>query len=65
MILLYRLKKYDVKAYKDYRLWVKQRLFKQNKEALSGMEFGDRIASLQHTFDNLEEDYRSILKSLK
>lgn len=65
MVSLHRLKKYDAKAYKDYRLEVKQRLYRQNKETLLSMEFGDRIASLQHTFDAVEQDYQLILKSIK
>lgn len=65
MILLHRLKKYDPKSRQEFRLWVKQRLYKQNKETLMDMEFGDRIAQLQHTFDAVEEDYKAILECLK
>jgi histone acetyltransferase 1 len=64
MIMLHRLNKYDAQSYAQYRLWVKQRLYKQNKDALMEVEFGDRIAKLQHTFDNVEQDYRAILKSI-
>ncbi|KAI8906052.1 histone acetyltransferase type B catalytic subunit [Gorgonomyces haynaldii] len=65
ILLLYRLPKYDPKKYKEYRLFVKQRLYNKNREVLKEMEFGDRLAALQHTFDAVEEDYRAVLKSIQ
>lgn len=62
--MLHRLKKYDARAYKEYRLHVKQRLYKKNCEVLEGLDIGDRIAKLQHTFDAVEQDYLAILKAI-
>ncbi|KAI8897822.1 acyl-CoA N-acyltransferase [Globomyces pollinis-pini] len=61
ILLLKATLKWDAKSFRDYRIYIKKRLYKKNKDALMGMEFGDRLAALQHTFDAVEEDYRALL----
>lgn len=78
MVLLKRTSKFDAKSIRAYRLFVKQRsgleivlllmdscrLYKKNRDVLEGMELGDRIQALQHTYDNIEQDYQQILSRL-
>jgi histone acetyltransferase 1 len=59
--MLKRLNKWDAKAVKNYRLFVKQRLYKKNREVLEEMEFGERLVKLQQTFELVEQDYLALL----
>lgn len=64
MALLRRLKKSNTRQYKAYRLQVKQRLFKHNKEALKDLDRFERIEKLDETYRSVEEDYYRLLQVL-
>ncbi|KAF9975599.1 histone acetyltransferase 1 [Actinomortierella ambigua] len=64
LALLRNLDKRDKAAYKEFRLQVKQRLYKHNAEALSTMDRRERIDKLHDTFLRVEEDYLRILSLL-
>jgi histone acetyltransferase 1 len=64
ILLLKRLKKWDAEAVREYRLFVKKRIYKKNKEVLEDMDLGDRINKLQQTFELVEEDYLEIITKL-
>ena len=64
IVLLSSIKSWDITSYTNFRLFVKKRLYKKNKDVLGEMEFGDRIAALQHTFEAVEQDYRQVLLSI-
>ncbi|PVV05186.1 hypothetical protein BB560_000298 [Smittium megazygosporum] len=63
LCLLRRLNKkpLDSKEVKEYRIWVKKRLFRQNYDVLIGMSPEDRKAKLAETYDNIIQDYNRIL----
>ncbi|KAK9321206.1 acyl-CoA N-acyltransferase [Lipomyces orientalis] len=61
MALLRRLKKSDRNSYRKYRLQVKQRLFKHNKEALKDLDKFERIAKIDEAYRSVEEDYYRLL----
>lgn len=48
-----------------YRLWVKTRIYRQNKDVLTQLDKGDRVDKLQVTYENLVEDYKRLLKKMK
>ncbi|KAK9449649.1 acyl-CoA N-acyltransferase [Limtongia smithiae] len=64
MALLRRLRKSDVRKYKAYRIFVKQRLFKFNKEALKELSLEDRIDRLDETYRGVELDYYRLLHAV-
>ncbi|KAI9779559.1 MAG: histone acetyltransferase 1 [Peltula sp. TS41687] len=53
----------EQKAYRLWRLLVKQRIYKRNSSLLTGMDFVDRAEKLDDTLDDLEADYVRILES--
>lgn len=59
--LLGNLDKKDKRAYKIYRLLVKGRIYKQNKDALSQLDRLDRIDKLHDTYVHVEDDYYRLL----
>ncbi|KND02790.1 histone acetyltransferase catalytic subunit HAT1 [Spizellomyces punctatus DAOM BR117] len=65
MALLRNLKLKDKKAYQAYRMQVKRRIFRQNEEALMGLEKELRLEKLDETYVAVEEDHRRILERLK
>ncbi|KAL2913179.1 histone acetyltransferase 1 [Polyrhizophydium stewartii] len=65
IVLLHRLKRLDARANKQYRLFVKARIFRQNREVLESIEFDERLDKLQSTYLGLIEDYRNVLESLQ
>lgn len=60
LMLKYTLK-WDPVAKKEYRLYVKQRLYNKNREVLDSMDVGDRFQKLQETYELVEEDYVEIV----
>ena len=52
---------WDARSVKEYRLWVKKRIYNKNRDVLEEMEFGERVSKLQETFDLVEKDYIAIL----
>ncbi|KAK9728981.1 histone acetyltransferase 1 [Basidiobolus ranarum] len=64
MALLKKLDKRNSKAARAYRLYVKARLYRFNEEALSSMEYNDRLVKLEETYRSVEEDYYRLLNSL-
>ncbi|KAK7207028.1 acyl-CoA N-acyltransferase [Myxozyma melibiosi] len=64
MALLRRLKKSNARQYKAYRLQVKQRLYKHNREALKDLDRFERVDKLDETYRGVEEDYYRILQVL-
>ncbi|RUP48492.1 acyl-CoA N-acyltransferase [Jimgerdemannia flammicorona] len=62
--LLKKLNKTNTKDYKDYRLQVKERLYKFNQESLKQLEHEERIEKLHETYQGIEEDYHRILNLL-
>ncbi|TPX64464.1 hypothetical protein SpCBS45565_g05839 [Spizellomyces sp. 'palustris'] len=65
MALLQNLKLKDKKAYQAYRMQVKRRIFRQNEEALMGLEKELRLEKLDETYVAVEEDHHRILARLK
>jgi histone acetyltransferase 1 len=49
---------------KEYRLWIKKRVFKKNKDVLMDMSVQDRIVALEDTFRRIESDYLDLIKSV-
>ncbi|RKP12064.1 acyl-CoA N-acyltransferase, partial [Piptocephalis cylindrospora] len=49
---------------KPYRLSVKRRLYRHNREVLRDMETEERVEKLEETYQNVVEDYHRILESL-
>ncbi|ORX99787.1 histone acetyltransferase type B [Basidiobolus meristosporus CBS 931.73] len=64
MALLKKLDKRNSKAARAYRLFVKARLYRFNEEALSSMDYNDRLVKLEETYRSVEEDYYRLLNSL-
>ncbi|KAJ3364635.1 hypothetical protein HDU91_002474 [Kappamyces sp. JEL0680] len=64
IIMLKKTSKWDAAAIREYRLYVKKRLYLRNREVLDEMELGDRLQALQHTYDQVEEDYRELLSKI-
>ncbi|KAK9240154.1 acyl-CoA N-acyltransferase [Lipomyces kononenkoae] len=64
MALLRRLKNSDRNEYRNYRLQVKQRLFKHNKEALKDLDKSERIEKIDEAYRSVEEDYYRLLNSV-
>ncbi|PVU92644.1 hypothetical protein BB561_003707 [Smittium simulii] len=50
--------------FKEYRIWVKKRLFRQNYDMLIEMEPEERKKKLQDTFDSVYQDYIRILSTI-
>lgn len=42
MAMLNQVEKFNAKAVKEYRVWVKKRIFRENKQAVEDMNEGDR-----------------------
>ncbi|KAK9478579.1 acyl-CoA N-acyltransferase [Lipomyces japonicus] len=61
MALLRKISKKNARAYKNYRLMVKQRIFKQNKEALKDVDKLSCIEMLANTYRTVEGDYYRLL----
>lgn len=65
MELLRKLNKKDMKQYKQYKLLVKGRLYKQNKDIMAQLDRLERISKLQETYLHVEDDYLRQLEKLK
>ncbi|KAH6598209.1 hypothetical protein BASA50_003824 [Batrachochytrium salamandrivorans] len=65
MVLQHRLNPRDARANRDFRLFVKGRIFHQNREVLETLSFGDRVDQLHTTFLALKEDYQNVLRALE
>jgi len=61
MLQLLRLDPLDAKAFKTFRIQVKERLYRFNFEVLVQLEKQERLDKLEETFQNVVEDYRRIL----
>ncbi|KAI8905274.1 histone acetyltransferase type B catalytic subunit [Powellomyces hirtus] len=57
----------DRKLYQQFRIHVKRRIFRQNEEAFAQlkMDRAGRIKRLDETYENVEDEYREILGSLR
>jgi histone acetyltransferase 1 len=42
MVMLYHLDKFNCKRVKEYRIWVKKRIYRENKDVLNEINVGDR-----------------------
>jgi hypothetical protein len=42
MVMLYHLDKFNCKKVKEYRIWVKKRIYRENKDVLNEINVGDR-----------------------
>ncbi|RPB22285.1 histone acetyltransferase type B [Terfezia boudieri ATCC MYA-4762] len=65
MELLWKLNKNDQKAYKQYRLLVKARIYKQNKDVMAQLDRLERIDKLEETYRHVEDDYFRQLEKLE
>ncbi|KAI5966531.1 HAT1 [Candida pseudojiufengensis] len=61
IILLYKLKHTKDVSKSDVRKFIKQRLYKKNKEGLDNLDENNRKDKLQTAYQNLEDDYYRIL----
>ncbi|GAA94206.1 uncharacterized protein L969DRAFT_93588 [Mixia osmundae IAM 14324] len=61
MGLYLKLGKKDPKKLKDYRLFVKERLYRFNYELLSSLSVDERRATLQQTYEGVLEEYEETL----
>ncbi|KAL5528913.1 hypothetical protein ACEPAG_4887 [Sanghuangporus baumii] len=61
MLILKHLDFGDLKAFRAFRLQLKERLFKFNYEILAQMDKAERLEKLEETFQNVTQDYRRIL----
>lgn len=59
------LNKKDPKQYKQYRLLVKCRVYKQNRDLLVQLDRLERIDKLEETYLHVEDDYFRQLGKLK
>jgi len=57
MALFHKLNKKDQKAYKQYRLLVKARIYKQNRDVMAQLDRLERIDKLEETYLHVEDDY--------
>ncbi|KAK9469640.1 acyl-CoA N-acyltransferase [Lipomyces arxii] len=64
MALLRRVNKRNREAYRQYRLQVKQRLFKHNREALKDLDKWQRIEKLNETYKSIELDYYRLIEGI-
>ncbi|KAK9369669.1 acyl-CoA N-acyltransferase [Lipomyces kononenkoae] len=64
MALLRRMNKSDRNEYRKFRLQVKQRLFKHNKEALKDLDKFERIDKIDEAYRSVEEDYYRLLSGV-
>ncbi|KAI8924065.1 acyl-CoA N-acyltransferase [Entophlyctis helioformis] len=64
ILMLDRAKRMDARAMRQYRLFVKARIYRQNREVLEGMEFDERLDKLHSTYLGLVEDYQDVLDAL-
>ncbi|KAI8081698.1 acyl-CoA N-acyltransferase [Halteromyces radiatus] len=62
--LLSNLNKRDREAYKNYRLQVKQRLYRFNYDTLQEIEPEDRKDKLHETYMGVEQDYHRLLEEV-
>ncbi|KAI3406368.2 HAT1 [Candida oxycetoniae] len=65
LILLYKLKYTRDVSKADVRLFIKNRLYKKNKEGLEALDEANRKDKLQTAYQVLEDDYYRILGDLK
>ncbi|KAF8466625.1 acyl-CoA N-acyltransferase [Kalaharituber pfeilii] len=63
--LLRTLNKKDPKLYKMYRVLVKGRIYKQNRDLLAQLDRLERIDKLEETYFHVEDDYTRLLKKLE
>jgi len=61
MLQLLKLDPLDTKAFKTFRIQVKERLYRFNYEILVQLEKQERLDKLEETFENVVGDYRRIL----
>lgn len=61
MILLSNYQTFKTLRYKDIRLFIKNRLYQKNREALMSLEKPVRMDKLQTAYQALEADYYRIL----
>lgn len=63
--LLSRLDKRKKREYKQYRLFVKKRIYMQNADVLSQLDRLEKIDKLEETYIHVEDDYYRLLKAAK
>lgn len=63
--LLERLNIRDEKAYKEYRLQIKQRIYKKNFGNFNQYNKDEILKKLEETYKSIERDYLRIIKSMK
>jgi len=61
MLQLLNLDPLDARAFKAFRIQVKERLYRFNYEMLAQLEKEERLEKLEETFQNVIEGYRGIL----
>ncbi|KAK9455397.1 acyl-CoA N-acyltransferase [Dipodascopsis uninucleata] len=64
MALLRKLNKSNKTKYRNYRLQVKKRLYKHNKEALKDLDKYEKISRLDDTYRSVEDDYYRLLEEV-
>jgi histone acetyltransferase 1 len=64
IVMLSKLNHGDAAQVKEYRLWVKKRIYLQNKEALEDFEKQVRIEKLDETYRALVGDYQELVERL-
>lgn len=52
------------KVYRAWRVWVKMRVYRKNKELLAEFDIEERRERLDRTLEGLEENYRRVLAKL-
>lgn len=57
MKLLKDLEKKEQKLYKQFRLLVKSRIYKQNRDVMAQLDRLERIDKLEETYLHVEDDY--------
>jgi histone acetyltransferase 1 len=62
--MLSKLNHGDVEEVRQYRIWVKTRIYLQNKEALEDFIKVDRVAKLDETYRALIGDYQELVERL-
>ena len=60
--ILKNINMWDARCIKEYRLWVKSRIYKKNRDVLEEMDFGERLSKLQETYELIEKDYLGLLE---
>ena len=61
MVFLKRINRSDQNAFRKYRLYLKGRIYKKNKDTLEDMDFDERLNQPHSTFLAVLKDYQNVL----